>query len=53
MLVRAQGEGIDLLSSQFVADEDILRRLDHLDVGVSRDEYGIRWPTGSGPHGVE
>jgi hypothetical protein len=53
MLVRAQGEGIDLLSGQFAAIGDILRRFDHRDVGVSRDEYGIRWPTGSGPHGDE
>ena len=36
VLLRAQREGVDLLARQLVAVGDVLRRPDHLDVGVPR-----------------
>lgn len=53
MLMRAQGESVDLLSGQLVAVGHVLCRLDHRDVGVSGEKHGVRWSTGAGPHGVE
>jgi hypothetical protein len=36
--VRTKGKGVDLLASQLVSVGHVLRRLDHLDVGVASQQ---------------
>ena len=49
----AQREGVDLLACELVAVGDVLRRLDHLDVGVPGQQCRVRWAARARPHRVE
>ena len=53
VLLGAEREGVDLLAGQPVAIGDVLRRLDHLDVRVAREQRRVRRAAGARPHRVE
>ena len=51
--VGTEGEGVDVLPSEFVLVSHVLSCADHLDVGVACQELWIGGTAGAGPHGVE